>query len=53
MSTISKNEIKMINKKDSKYYSTQNKIINNADIMFKKRGFIHHYISEGMEENEF
>ncbi len=21
--------------------------------MFKKRGFIHHYISEGMEENEF
>ena len=53
MSTISKNDIKMINKKDSKYYSAQNKIINNADIMFKKRGFIHHYISEGMEENEF
>ena len=53
MSTISKNDIKMINKKDSKYYSTQNKIINNADIMFKKRGLIHQYINEGMEENEF
>lgn len=23
------------------------------DLMFKKRAFVHHYVGEGMEENEF
>ena len=52
MSTSSKEKGKEKYTNNSSNYSIQNEINNKSEIMFRKKGFIHHYIREGLDEAE-
>ena len=50
---MSNNLTKTNTKIKNRIFMKGNGLHNNAEIMYRQKGFIHHYIGEEMEENEF
>ena len=49
---LEKSKNKLITQNKNKDYPNQNNLKSKTEIMFRKKGFLHHYIVEGLKESE-